>query len=167
VVEKVEVPVLKNGQLTRTEKIIERYAEIADRLAGEVAQLKSQVAPAFQVSKPAPKPQQPAARPLHNMQRVMQRPANRPHSKVEGIRSKNEGGEGSVLLRGERGIIEALGRSYPMRLTKSQIGRLAKQSLKSSSFKEYFRHMLRDGLIYETPTGFALTDAGMAVRQDT
>ena len=49
-----------------------------------------------------------------------------------------------------------------MRLTLSQIGRLAGQSLKSSSFKQYVRNVLRRGLIEESDDEYSLTQAGMA-----
>lgn len=59
IVEKiVEVPVLKNGQLDRTEKILERLTGFADRFSTEAAELRRLIAPASQpcpVARPMPK----------------------------------------------------------------------------------------------------------------
>lgn len=60
-VERVEIPVLKNGQLDRTEKIIGRTEEISRKLIEEVTELKRLVQPAcaappVPVRPPLPKP---------------------------------------------------------------------------------------------------------------
>lgn len=68
----------------------------------------------------------------------------------------------SAILRGERAILQALARCHPMRLTLSQIGRLAGQSLKSSTFKQYVRNVLRRGLIEKSDHEYSLTPAGMS-----
>ena len=53
-VERVEIPVLKNGQLDKTEKIIERTEALGNRLLAEVGELKRLIAPAY--ATPAPRP---------------------------------------------------------------------------------------------------------------
>jgi uncharacterized protein DUF87 len=51
----VEVPVLKNGQLERTEAAIKRLEEVGAKATAEAAELRRLISPAF-VAKPAPRP---------------------------------------------------------------------------------------------------------------
>lgn len=72
-------------------------------------------------------------------------------------------GEGDVKLKaGARRILETLARHHPMKVSRSQLGTLAKFKVTGGTFQTYFSTLKREGLIQEAGGLIAITDAGMA-----
>jgi hypothetical protein len=83
----IEVPVLKNGQLERTEKIADRLQQFTDKFLSETQELRRLIAPAATprpaprpavmtrpvMARPAPAPRQPRAEPVEGVSRSQQR----------------------------------------------------------------------------------------------
>jgi uncharacterized protein len=93
------VPVLKNGQLDRTEKIAERVAGIADRLVGEVAELRRLIAPAAQ---PRPRADRNIRQNIHAAQ-----PVRRPSPAATVVETQHPS-PGGGLTGPEQRILDAL-----------------------------------------------------------
>ena len=70
----------------------------------------------------------------------------------------------SGLRKGERRMLEALARRYPLVLTKAQLATLAGFSVRGGTFNTYYSVLKRGGFIAEESYGrIAITDAGLAV----
>lgn len=164
-IERVEVPVFKNGQLLKAEKIVAGIEKAIGRLETPLLVLreglhkvsvgvqteKRQAMPAAMVKLPS----------TFGRIRLPERKKSAPNIvRSSGAFSQDESSNG--IIRGERKILDALARCHPMRLKISQIGRISRQSLKSSSFKQYIRNLKSKKFIAEDHVGFCLTDAGMA-----
>jgi len=152
IVEKVvEVPVLKNGQLDRTEKHAAKVQELADRFLAESAELRRLIAPAA-APRPAPvavraAPARPAA--------VAPRPAARPAPARVGT------GEGEKLAKAERRILIALAQ-YPNGRTKKQIAVLTGYAMGGGGFGNALGALRSKEYAVDTPGGLlAITDAGL------
>jgi uncharacterized protein len=151
IVEKiVEVPVLKNGQLERTEKLAERLKESADRLLAEHAELRRLIAPAAApraVSRPAPRAPVP----------VIRKPLARPSEPVEGVSRSQQRVLDSLAA------LEAVGIIQP---SKEQLALWAEVSPTSGG---YFNNLgtLRSAGLIEYPSGglVRLTEAGRKAAQ--
>jgi len=70
----------------------------------------------------------------------------------------------SGLRKGERRMLEALARRYPLVLTKAQLATLAGFSVRGGTFNTYYSVLKRGGFIAEESYGrIAITDSGLAV----
>lgn len=70
------------------------------------------------------------------------------------------------LKAGARRILEVLARHHPLRLTKAQIGTLAKLKITGGTFQTYWGVLRRHELIDEGPEDVGITDDGLAVIGD-
>lgn len=66
------------------------------------------------------------------------------------------------LRLGERKMLTVLARSYPVRLTRAQLGAFAKFAPSGGTFRAYLRTLIREGLAAEDGGFFVLTGAGEA-----
>ncbi len=66
------------------------------------------------------------------------------------------------LKAGARKMLEVLARHYPMRVTRPQLGALARLAWKGGTFGTYFGILKRAGYIEEVGDEIAITDAGLA-----
>lgn len=145
VVEKIiEVPVLRNGQLDRTEGLAERHERIAERFLAESAELRRLIAPAS-----APRPQ---LRPAP-VQRVAVAVAPRP-ARSEAVRS--EVGE---LPKGERAILTAVAQ-YDGGVSRKQLTVLT--GYKRSTRDAYIQRLAERGHVAVAGDQIAPTDEGLA-----
>lgn len=65
------------------------------------------------------------------------------------------------LKAGARRILETLARHHPLRLTRAQLGTLAKFKITGGTFGTYWSTLKRHGLVEETSTDVAITQAGL------
>lgn len=65
------------------------------------------------------------------------------------------------LRAGERRILQVLGRHYPMRFTRSQLGTLSRFSPRGGTFGTYFGTLKRNGLIEEAAGEISIAQAGL------
>lgn len=70
-------------------------------------------------------------------------------------------GEGPQLKAGARRILETLARHHPMRVTRAQLGTLAKFKITGGTFQTYWSILKRSGLIDEDGAGVGITEAGL------
>lgn len=146
VVEKiVEVPVLKNGQLDRTEKIAERLDKYAERFFSETAELRRLIAPAA-APRPAPAV---APRPVVRQAVVAaQRPA------------KVGTGQGEALPKAERRILTALAQ-YPEGRTIKQVAVLAGYAMNGGGFRNALGALRSKEYVADVPGLITITDSGV------
>lgn len=155
---RVEVPVLRNGQLDRTEKIADRLEAVATKALAEASELKRLISPAF-APKPVavrPAPRDPVMRtgggnPLTNRQRekVMQRA--RPT------------GNAGPLPRGESAVLAAL-IQYTDGLHPRQLTVLT--GYKRSSRDAYLSRLAEKGYVERAGDRVIATDDGRAALPD-
>lgn len=142
----VEVPVLKNGQLDRTEKMAARLEVAGDKLAKEAAELRRLIAPATARAAHA------ATVPASPSPRVIQRPPTPARS----VKSTNAGGD---LPKGEKAILIAVAQNE---------GGAASDQLtvltgyKRSTRDAYLQRLRERGFIENGGNGFIATDEGIA-----
>ena len=144
---KVEVPVLKNGQLTRAEGVLQRMSEIGERLMTESANLRSAIGKA---TASAGKPQVAAAPAPPSAPRPQQ---ERPAAACDARLGIATGLQTRIMI--------ALAQ-YPAGLTKKRLAALAGSSLGSGSFSARLSELRKAGFAEETANGVAATAAGVA-----
>jgi len=148
----VEVPVLKDGQLARAEKLAERMKEAADKLLAEAVELRRLIAPTA-VPRPAPRAlvRQPA--------RPARAPTAPPSAPIEGISNSQQ------RILDSLAALEGMGIAQP---SKEQLALWCEVSPTSGG---YFNNLgaLRSAGLIEYPSGgmVQLTDAGRKAAQQT
>lgn len=70
-------------------------------------------------------------------------------------------GEGPQLKAGARRILDTLARHHPMRVTRAQLGALAKFKITGGTFGTYWSTLKRHGLVDEDGGDVGITDAGI------
>ncbi len=70
---------------------------------------------------------------------------------------------GPDVRPGERKLLAVLARHYPMRLTRAQLGTLARYAAKGGTFGDYFSRLKRRELIAEVGGLTQITEAGLKV----
>jgi hypothetical protein len=151
----VEIPVLKDGQITRLEKIVENLRTISGKLSGPIDQMAKHgisITEAIKKysSKPAILPQKIETKinPVLISKRII----------------KEEGDEPPRTLRsGERRMLDVLCRWYPARLTKAQIATLSRLRVTSGTFSNYYGTLKRANLINEDSNGIQASDLGFRI----
>ena len=167
VVERVEVPVLSAEIIDQLEALLEPAAA----LLGETQEtlLKHRLWTERQIYG-GPKTSL-AARPAHSSTpgsgasgRAAQAPGGPPAS------TDPPGGQGPLtgdvrgdvnLKAGARRILETLAAHHPMRVTKSQLGTLARFKVTGGTFQTYWSALKRHGLVDESGGDIGITEAGL------
>jgi hypothetical protein len=148
----IEVPVLKDGQMDRAEKLAERMKEAADKLLAEAAELRRLIAPAA-APRPAPRAlvRQPAP--------ARRAPTAAPTAPVEGISTSQQ------RILDSLAALEGMGIARP---SKEQLALWCEVSPTSGG---YFNNLgaLRSAGLIEYPSGgmVQLTDPGRQAAQQT
>lgn len=154
----VEVPVLKNGQLDRTEKIADRLQAFADKFTAETAELRRLIAPAA-APRPAPVP---TTRVAVGPRVTMTVPTRL--MKQSSCATATENGTAEVGRGGLRRILIALAQRPG--LTNRQIGVRAGLSSGSGSFGTYMSVARKQGWIVDEGEKRFVTDDGIAALGD-
>lgn len=147
-IQRVEVPVLKNGQLDRTEKIIERTETLAGRMLAEVQELKRLVQPAATATAAPPTPPRPRPQPA-----PAPRPSPRPAPAAAAVTDT-----ATPLSRGERLILIAAAQ-HPGGVTREQLTVLT--GYKRSTRDKYLQTLGQRGFIEAMGGNLWATDAGV------
>jgi hypothetical protein len=161
----VEVPVLKNGQLDRAEKAIERgelmavkirdfVAEFADKIINEVGELKRLITPAAEATK-----QRATAGTVHRNGGLDPQPRARPET--SGRARLEPLSEGEVGHGGLRRMLVALAQRR-QGLSATQLGVRSQLSSKSGTFATYLGSARKFGWIVGKRGVLEITDAGLA-----
>lgn len=163
----VEIPVFKDGQLKQLGEAIDKLGVFGEELrvavqeatmvwqdVGAATQLLSSALDAARKPHRATpeartRPSAPQ-RPAQRQERASPRPAAVPSDSSE------------VQLRaGERRMLQALARHYPMKVTKAQLGTLSAFAPRGGTFRTYFNTLKRHGLISEQGNEIEISQAGL------
>ena len=144
-------------------EVLARVEDIATDLNQQASLLKQQagVAPASTASKTAPTGRY-SAQPTVRTERPVRQPAAYTATPTRTSRPAGEQVEtGDVYLKaGARRILETFARQYPERLTKSQLGMLAKFKITGGTFGQYWSQIKRLGFLDDNGVDFTLTAEG-------
>lgn len=159
---RVEVPVLKNGQLERVEKIIDRADKLGHRIAQEAKDLRIAVMPAMQPVKNDTRII-PKIIPTANTSRqnAPSQPA-RPQPQRERVSVVSIPFEGTLPI-GERKVLSAL-IQYPAGLYRQQLTVLT--GYKRSSRDAYLQRLREKGFVSTDGDRCLATDVGVAALPD-
>jgi hypothetical protein len=159
----VEIPVLKDGQITRLEKIVETLRAIGDKFStpiGEMAKQGIAITDAlkkYSLSQEPPVKHSVSANIISNKRQTL-------NPIVDKHIIKEEGEETPRRLRlGERRMLDVLNRWYPAKLTKAQLATLSKLRVTSGTFGDYFGTLRRANFITEDLDGVQASDLGIEV----
>lgn len=148
----VEVPVLDDELVSRLEAEVEDLLQITEVIAplrAVVDQIQSSLASA-KGAVAAPPPRRVAPEPPQRRPAAPERPAR-------------DVPDGDVHLKaGARRILETFARHYPMRMTKAQLGTLAKFKVSGGTFTTYWSTLKRAGYVEEQGGECWITDVGLA-----
>jgi len=161
----IEVPVLKDEQITRLEKIVEKLSSISTHLAEPIDEMaKHGIAITDAIKKYSLRQEFPVK---HSVQidkkaNLPVRPKSNPITDKRII--KEEGDETPRTLRlGERRMLDVLCRWYPARLTKAQLATLSRLRVTSGTFSNYYGTLKRTNLIDEGSNGIQVSELGLYV----
>lgn len=169
---RVDVPVLKEGQLARVDRFGERLVAFGTQMSQELPtqigeKIAAAVAPIIiigrEITTALARLQQPtngssrptaAPRPVVPPRPALQRMA--PRARTEGANAAGE-----VRPRaGARRMLEAIARRYPVPTSEAQCAQLAKVKRSGGTFGTYKSDLLRGGFMAEARDGLELTDLG-------
>jgi hypothetical protein len=147
--ERAEVPVFADGDIRALEIGVTMMNDAASRVAAALDAAHPAAAPPPRAVAPPP-----AARPaVPTAPRAAAAPA--------------AGAPESPLKSGERRMLETLARHHPLRLTRAQLGAVAKFKASGGTFKTYLSTLVRGGLVTTDGTYVLLTSAGFAATETT
>lgn len=143
---RVEVPVVADDLIEQLDELQVRFSKTVGQLAGllAAASIKPQISAT--ASRPTPSPRVPA-----RAQQVLVKPepaVTEPTGDVH-------------LKAGARRILLTLARHHPMRVTRSQLGTLAKFKVTGGTFQTYWSVLKRHGLVDESGGAIGITEAGL------
>jgi hypothetical protein len=145
----VEVPVLKNGQLDRTEKFAGRMEEIGAKLLAEAAELRRLILPA--TARPSPRPVPVRTSPMPMPMPSRSKPVAA--APVEGIDKPCQ------RIIDALAWWEAIGVRSP---TVQQVGAVAQYNPNGGTFSTYLSRLSTHGLVERGSGEVRLTDTGRA-----
>lgn len=170
---RVEIPVLKDGQIARLDKLADRFERLKAELVDDGSRLVQEIRDGFvplsthfgtmaeklhAIHNPAPVPTVPhqAPPPVHRVpaphiaeHRERTHPAHANNGEHEGNKSVSEGYIES--------LVHVLVNRHPVPTPRAQLAGLAGKSTKSSAFGPNLRELLRRGLAQDTGQGYTAT----------
>lgn len=159
-VERVEVPVFKNGIVDRLDATVNKMADVGAELVAVAREVGGALSGAAQSAKAATKPRDRAV--ITRAPAAPRPPARAPKPRDRAvIDPSTDGGESDTHLKaGARRILETYARHHPMKLTRSQLGTLAGFKITGGTFQTYFSQLKRLGFVEEQGRESWITDAG-------
>jgi uncharacterized protein len=163
---RVEVPVFEEETLRRMEKALEPAVRVLEEIQEEIQELalKQRMAAERALDHARDARNRPQARPApapraHPPQRAQRPPAARtaPPRPLPAPAPD----EDAHLKAGARRILETFARHYPMRMTRSQLGTLARFKIRGGTFQTYFSQLKRLGFLKESGGEIQITEAGL------
>lgn len=170
VLERIEVPVLDPEAIRVLEKVHAEHSDVATRLAEVLTDIGRQLHArppegAKQGSVPdaasAPVPTRPGA--VRRAQRQPGTPTTqgRPAARMGDALRPAAGSPDVQLKAGARRILQTLAAHHPMRVTRPQLGTLAKFKVTGGTFQTYWSVLKRHSLVDETGGDIGITQAGL------
>lgn len=155
VYKEIEKPILTDRQVGRLTRAAEAVAMAAASLDTTAQAIAAAVKTAMAEVPPQPAPAAPAV--------AVQRPPT-PRPAAPDGRAAESGTDGAATMRaGARKMLDVLARSYPLRLTKAQLGTLAGMAHTGGTFGNYLSTMKRLGYVEVDGDALVITNAGLAV----
>lgn len=149
-IERVEVPVLKDTQISRLEKLAQRLGGTGDKIVLVGRQIADAIASANGKK---------AGTTVVGVHRHPSKPSRIPQAAspapIVSDSSVN-------LRRGERKILHTLARRFPVASTRSQVGTLSGYAARGGTFGNYFGVLKRHQFLEERTDGIVITEHGMA-----
>ncbi len=162
-VERVEVPILRDGELAQLTALTESLSasaahlgEMATSLVAALARVEVVTAVGQPPSKPAIETQQ---------ERGVERMATEDIPQHNGAGTDTDTAE-TALRAGERRVLHVLAQFDPAPLSDAQLGKLSGFAPRGGTFRTYTGTIRKAGLVVKTPTGFALTPSGRSYLGD-
>jgi hypothetical protein len=153
IVERVEVPVIHPHQIDKLEELMMALRTVAEELSQALTHAREQKISPEQGPHPPPRFPTRALPP---------RSASRGHAP-----GRAPARDDVPLKAGERRILQTMARRYPTKLTRAQLGTLARFTPSGGTFGTYFGTLKRQGLIREATNGdVEMTEAGLAYLGD-
>lgn len=152
--EHVEVPALSDDDRGAMAELTGSMVGLHHSLSDLISRLRE--ATDRVSSAPATPTQGPVSAPVQTRRQQGTRPPQ--ESRAASVQDDTE----IELRSGARRMVEALGRMYPLRVTKSQWGTVAKLKTTGGTWSTYLSDIRRAGLIDENAAGYTLTEAGLA-----
>lgn len=164
----IPVPLLEPSDVDRLDKILEgitkagaQIGDQVDALMGAAATFRDHLqkvqGDARDISRT---PRRPVSRPQVKRQNENRAAVSRPSSRDI---SRPDGEDPDALSAYGIGLLEALARQHPMKLTRTQLAMFAGRKHRSSAFSAAMVEITRVGYIQKDGTLFKLSDAGWAV----
>ncbi len=156
-IERVEVPVLRDGELTQLTTLIEALSASATQLGELATSLATALARVETVTATGQPP----------TERAIKARLEPPPEQVAAERAVQRNGQGTdadtaetALRAGERRMLQVLAQFDPTPLSDAQLGKLLGFAPRGGTFRTYTGAIRKAGLVVKTPAGSALTPAG-------
>ena len=148
-IERIEVPVVSDGDrevLAQLLTALHDAASVVSRIQDRAGQAPRPVGIDGAREAPSSAPSQPASR---SPQRSMPVPAAAAPVATPGGQTSANATDSVHLKAGARRLLETLARHHPMRMTKAQLGTLARFKVTGGTFQTYWSTLKRAGLVEE------------------
>src|SRR5581483_9208239 len=152
----VEIPVLDDETVEQLSGLVAEIRDVAQAVA-PLRAVADQIETAVRGATARPAPVRTPPRPE-------QRPPNRRETRGYRNPERRASGGGDVdvpLKAGAVRILETFARHYPMRMTKAQLGTLAKFKITGGTFQTYWSILRRAGYVEEASGECWITETGL------
>lgn len=167
VTERVEVPILRTGELERLEQALSTFIDAKAEVEHIAETVRAAIASASRMQ--GTDADRLSLAPVHSAVTALGEPQpgrirhHRTHSQDMVLSKPSAAHEQYQLKAGERKILEVLARHYPMMITRAQLGTLSDYTASGGTFTTYFGTLKRHGLItVQSPREVMITSAGLS-----
>ena len=151
----VPVPVFDEATLIRMEKALAPAVGVLEEIQELALKLRMEAESKLDERRAHPQaPPRPERPPMARTAPTRPLPEARP-------RPRPDPGGDAYLKAGARRILETFARHYPMRMTRAQLGTLAKFKVTGGTFQTYFSQLKRLGYLEEGAGEIWITEAGL------
>ncbi len=161
---RVEVPVFRDGEVDRLLKAVSQMGDVGGQLvavAQDIGSAAGTIGEALGAAQKAPAPLRPVvARPTLQRPPAPTRIARRAIPAPAARRAEPLDDDIS-LKAGARRILATFARHYPMRMSRAQLGTLAKFKITGGTFQTYFSQLRRLGYLQEREGLIEITPEGL------
>jgi uncharacterized protein len=149
IIERVEVAVIPPQHIETLQALVTELRAAAEAISAALAKVQAQGSVPRQSAQPA----QPKVLPAQPLKGSARRDASSPMRDRDGL----------PLRAGARRLLQTLAQRYPTKMTRAQLGTLARSPPRGGPFGTYFATLKRQGLLTESAQGdVEITPAGLA-----